>query len=242
MDRTDDWRLSWQMVANIGVCLCNFWILNQKWQQTSKTTLFSSMELRGKGLIFKIVQQNNVSVTSVSVYYFVLFSPFCPLLFFTFAVNKTSQGQKKTRNAAQKLSIALRNRSWTSIHPLKQGDRGSLSQTRSQWTWLSCTPYIQTSFVGLTRTSPSSIEHLQKDTGKDHTFGDLIRKTVWCDPLSSEDLKMTFQFFQINQIKISFRWWPCIFNDSTVAIQRYIIIFCVTSWPFSCFAKHVIKN
>ena len=112
----------------------------------------------------------------------------------------------------------------------------------AQWTWLSCTPYIQTSFVGLTRTSPSSIEHLQKDTGKDHTFGDLIRKTVWCDPLSSEDLKMTFQFFQINQIKISFRWWPCIFNDSTVAIQRYIIIFCVTSWPFSCFAKHVIKN
>lgn len=81
------------MVANIGVCLCNFWILNQKWQQTSKTTLFSSMELRGKGLIFKIVQQNNVSVTSVSVYYFVLFSPFCPL-FFPFAVNKTSQGQK----------------------------------------------------------------------------------------------------------------------------------------------------
>lgn len=125
------------MVANIGVCLCNFWILNQKWQQTSKTTLFSSMELRGKGLIFKIVQQNNVSVTSVSVYYFVLFSPFCPLLFFTFAVNKTSQGQKKTRNAAQKLSIALRNRSWTSndvkvpfVHRLEQGDRGSLSQTR----------------------------------------------------------------------------------------------------------------
>lgn len=91
MDRTDDRHLSWQMVANMGVCLCNFLILNQKWP----ATLFSSLELRGKGLLFKIVQQNNVSVTSVSVYYFVLLSPFCPLLFFLFAVNKTSQGQKK---------------------------------------------------------------------------------------------------------------------------------------------------
>ena len=160
-----------KMVANIVVCLCNFWILNQKWQQKSKTTLFSSLELRGKGLIFKIVQQSNVSVTIVSVYYFVLFS-FCSLLFFPFAVNKA----KKKRNAAQQLSIALRNRSWTSNSesPESIDWPWQFEPGTAQWTWLSCTPETN-QFCRLN----SWIEHPHRASAKRYWERSYIR---WLDP------------------------------------------------------------